>query len=116
MQTAPLSRPRRRGRIRAVALVATAVLLVGGFVIALMPALVFHSGLSTVYGRYPTFGMFVGLFSLVPANVWAVSVLRPRMSGALLVVMLIVLTATAAAILFLAFIYIYLSTIDWFVF
>ena len=65
-------------RIMVPAIVATAVLLIAGFAIALMPALVFHSGLASVYGGYPGAGMFVALASLIPANVWALSVLWRR--------------------------------------
>jgi len=116
METAaPGDRPRNRW-VRPAAFIAAAVLLIGGFSIALLPALVFHSGLATLYGRYPTTGMIVGLLSLIPANIGAVSALRSRMSTALLVVLLVVLTVVAAGILFLAFTFIYLSTIDWFVF
>ena len=109
---------RRRGnrRVSNAAFIATAVLLVGGFAIALMPALVFHSGLASLYGRYPTIGMIIGLVSLVPANIWAVSVLRSRMGKPATAVLLVVLTVVAAGVLFLAFTFIYLSTIDWFVF
>lgn len=116
METGAPDQGRVRRRIRSAALIATAVLLVVGFTIALMPALVFHSGLASLYGRYPTTGLIVGLLSLIPANIGAVSALRSRMGTSLLVVLLIVLTVVAAGILYLAFIFIYLSTIDWFVF
>ncbi|MEO6115668.1 MAG: hypothetical protein ABIP33_04730 [Pseudolysinimonas sp.] len=108
----------RRGerRIRTGAIIATAVLLIGGFTVALMPALVFHSGLASLYGQYPQVGMIISLLSLIPANVWAVSGLRSRMGTPLLVVLLLVLTAIAGGMLYLAFVVIYLSTIDWFVF
>lgn len=106
-------------RIMIPAVIATAVLLVAGFIIALMPALVFHSGLASVYGSYPGAGMIVGLLCLVPANVWALSVLWPRTGRRfrfLLVLVLVALTAVAAGLLWWAFVVIYLSTIDWFVF
>lgn len=116
MTTGAADHRRVKRRIRTAALIATAVLLVGGFTVALMPALVFHSGLATLYGWYPTVGMIIGLLSLIPTNIWAVSVLRSRMGTPLLIVLLVVLTVIAAGILCLAFIFIYLSTIDWFVF
>jgi hypothetical protein len=116
METDSPRRARATRRVTLVAFISAAVLLVGGFAIALMPALVFHSGLASIYGRYPTEGMFLALASLVPANIGAVSVLRPHLGTALLVVLLLVLTVIAGVILFLAFSYIYLSTIDWFVF
>lgn len=108
-------RPGKHG-IRIAAIIATAVLLVGGVTIALLPALVFHSGLASAYGSYPGTGMAIGLLSLIPANVWAASVLRSRMSTPLLIVLLVVLTVAAGVTQFLFFTYIYLSTIDWFVF
>ena len=116
MEADPGDHRQANRRIRTAAFVATAVLLVGGFTIALMPSLVFHSGLASVYGWYPTAGLIVGLLSLVPANIWAVSALRSRMGKPLLIVLLVVLTVIAAAILFVAFVFIYLSTIDWLVF
>jgi len=106
-------------RIMIPAIIATAVLLVGGIAIALMPALVFHSGLASVYGSYPSVGMVIGLLSLVPANIWALSLLWPRTRRRFrlpLVLVLVVLTAVAAGILWWTFVVIYLSTIDWFVF
>src|ERR1700712_1980479 len=93
-------------RIRTAAFIAVVVLLVGGFAIALMPALVFHSGSVTLYGRYPTVGMIVGLVCLIPANILAGSALRSRMSTSLLVVLLVVLNVVAVGILFLAFTFI----------
>jgi hypothetical protein len=104
-------------RIMIPAVIATIVLSVGGFATALAPYLVFHSRLVSSYGEYHTAGPIIGLLSLVPANIWAVSALWSRTENKpLLVVMLVVLTVVAATILFLAFTFIYLSTVDWFVF
>ena len=116
METGPPDHPQAHRRIRTAAFIATVVLFLGGFTIALLPALVFHSGLASVYGRYPQAGMIIGLLSLVPANIWTVSALRSRMGKPLIVVLLVVLTVVAAAILCVAFTAIYLSTIDWFQF
>ena len=104
-------------RIMIPAIIATAVLLVGGLIIALAPYLVFHSRRSSTYGEYHTAGPIIGLLCLVPANIWALSVLWPRTRlKPLLVLLLVVLTVIAAGILFAAFSAIYLSTVDWFVF
>jgi len=104
-------------RITIPAVIATIVLFVGGFAVALAPSLVFHSRLVGSYGEYHTAGPIIGVLSLVPANVWAVSALWSRTENKpLLVVMLVVLTVIAATMLFLAFTFIYLSTVDSFVF
>jgi hypothetical protein len=116
METGRPDRPQAMRRLMTIAFLATAVLLVGGVTIALLPALVFHSGLASSYGWYPEAGMFVALGSLIPANIGAALALSSRMGKALLVVLLIVLTVVAGGILFVAFTFIYLSTIDWFVF
>lgn len=105
-------------RIMIPAIIATIVLLVGGFVIALTPYLIFHSRQANTYDGYHTTGPIIGLLALVPANVWALSVLRPRtVRKPLLVPLLVlVLTVLAAGILFWTFAAISLSTVDWFVF
>ena len=104
-------------RIMIPAIIATIVLLVGGFVIALTPYLIFHSRQANTYDGYHTTGPIIGLLALVPANVWALSVLRPRtVRKPLLVLVLTVLSVLAAGILFWTFAAISLSTVDWFVF
>ena len=108
-------------RIMIPAIIATIVLLVGGFVIALTPYLIFHSRQANTYDGYHTTGPIIGLLALVPANVWALSVLRPRtvrkpLLVPLLVLVLTVLSVLAAGILFWTFAAISLSTVDWFVF
>ena len=111
------STPRAATRwVTTLALLVAAVLIVVGLAISLTPALVFHSGPASRYGGYPIAGLIVALTSLVPANVGAVLALRPRMRTPLLVVLLVAATAVVAAFLCLAFIFIYLSTIDWMVF
>ncbi|MEO6532931.1 MAG: hypothetical protein ABIO06_05080 [Pseudolysinimonas sp.] len=98
-------------------IIATAVLLVGGFALALTPYVVFHSQQRGIYDGYHTAGPIVGLLALVPANIWALSVLWPRtIHKSLLVLALVALTAVAAGMLYWMFVVIYLSTVDWFVF
>jgi len=99
--------------------VAGIVLFVVGFALALTPYAVFHSRQAGIYDGYHTGGLVVGLLSLVPANVFALSVLWPRTRRrfrVLLVLVLLALTAIAAFILYWVFVVIYLSTVDWFVF
>ena len=79
----------------------------------------FHSRRADLYDWYRSAGPIIGLLSLVPANIWALSVLWPRTRHRfrfLLVLVLVLLTAVAAGILWRAFVVIYLSTVDWFVF
>ncbi|MDP9027319.1 MAG: hypothetical protein M3N46_07145 [Actinomycetota bacterium] len=104
-------------RIMIPAIIATLVLLAGGVAVALAPFLMFHSRSVYGYREYHAAGPIIGGLSLVPANVWALSVLWPRtVRKLLLVLVLVVLTAVAAGILFWVFSAIYLSTVDWFQF
>lgn len=106
-------------RIVIPAIIATAVLLVAGFTISLTPYLVFHSRRADLYDWYRSAGPIIGLLSLVPANIWALSVLWPRTRRRfrfLLVLALVLLTAVAAGLLWWAFAVISLSTVDWFAF
>jgi hypothetical protein len=61
-------------RIVVPAIIATAVLLVGGFALALTPYLLFHSRQASAYDGYRTSGFVLALLGLIPANVWALSV------------------------------------------
>jgi len=99
--------------------VATIAMLVAGVALALTPYAAFHSRQAGIYDGYHTGGLVVGLLSLVPANVAALSVLWPRTRRrfrVLLVLVLVAVTALAAFILYWVFVVIYLSTVDWFVF
>ena len=99
--------------------VATIAMLVVGVALALTPYVVFHSRQAGTYDGYHTGGVVVGLLSLVPANLLALSVLWPRTRRRFrvpLVLVLVVLTALAAFLLYWVFVVIYLSTVDWFVF
>ena len=105
-----------RSKIQAPSAIATVILLFGGIILALTPYVIFHSRQYGIYDWYHIGGMVVGFLSLIPANIWLFSVMWLRIVKPVVIILMVLITASAGFILFWIFAFIYLATVDWFTF
>ena len=118
-------------QVRRVILIASGVLTIAllgiSLYLALAPYVVFHSMNRYGFEWYHDTAPIIGEVALIPANVWAGSVIGPRIGRVLrgrtpvlrttvVVAILVVGTLVVGTVLYVAFVVIYLGTVNWFVF